>query len=127
MNNETVETYFPQLADIQKAAEAIAQVVEETPLQQSIRYSKKYGANILLKREDLQRVRSYKIRGAYNKIASLSKNQLQKGVVCAIAGNHAHAVAFACSHSEVMGSMFMPVASPNLNIIITNMIHGASL
>ena len=58
--SETVETYFPQIADIYQAAKTIAQVAEETPLQQSIRYSKAYGANILLKREDLHRVRSYK-------------------------------------------------------------------
>lgn len=124
MNNETVETYFPQLADIQRAAETISRVVEQTPLQQSIRYSKKYGANILLKREDLQRVRSYKIRGAFNKIAFLSKKQLEKGVVCASAGNHAQGVAFACSHLEVKGTIFMPVVTPKQKIDQTKMFGG---
>jgi len=91
-----MEVNFPNIKDITKALETIRQVVEETPLSQSIRYSNDYDATILLKREDLQRVRSYKIRGAFNKISSLSKEQMKKGVVCASAGNHAQGVAFAC-------------------------------
>lgn len=124
MNKEMVETYFPQIADIYEAAKTIAQVAEETPLQQSVRYSKTYGANILLKREDLHRVRSYKIRGAYNKISSLSKAQLEKGVVCASAGNHAQGVAFACSHLEVKGTIYMPVVTPKQKIDQTKMFGG---
>ncbi|GLU44647.1 threonine ammonia-lyase IlvA [Allomuricauda sp. NBRC 101325] len=124
MKNDTVETYFPQIADIRKAAETIAQVASETPLQPSIRYSKTYGANILLKREDLHRVRSYKIRGAYNKISSLTKEQLAKGVVCASAGNHAQGVAFACSHLEVKGTIYMPVVTPKQKIDQTKMFGG---
>ncbi|SDQ72494.1 threonine ammonia-lyase [Flagellimonas zhangzhouensis] len=124
MKNDTVETYFPQIADIRKAAETIAQVASETPLQPSIRYSKTYGANILLKREDLHRVRSYKIRGAYNKISSLSKEELAKGVVCASAGNHAQGVAFACSHLEVKGTIYMPVVTPKQKIDQTKMFGG---
>jgi len=122
--SETVETYFPQIADIYQAAKAIAQVAEETPLQQSIRYSKTYGANILLKREDLHRVRSYKIRGAYNKISSLSQKQLDSGVVCASAGNHAQGVAFACSHLQVKGTIYMPVVTPKQKIDQTKMFGG---
>ncbi len=121
---ETVETYFPQIADIYQAAKTIAQVAEETPLQQSIRYSKTYGANILLKREDLHRVRSYKIRGAYNKISSLSQKQLDSGVVCASAGNHAQGVAFACSHLKVKGTIYMPVVTPKQKIDQTKMFGG---
>ncbi|WP_375324580.1 threonine ammonia-lyase [Flagellimonas sp. GZD32] len=124
MKNNTVETYFPQIADIRKAAETIAQVASETPLQPSIRYSKSYGANIFLKREDLHRVRSYKIRGAYNKISSLTKLQLDKGVVCASAGNHAQGVAFACSHLEVKGTIYMPVVTPKQKIDQTKMFGG---
>ncbi|WP_318345045.1 threonine ammonia-lyase [Flagellimonas baculiformis] len=124
MSKETVETYFPQIADIYEAAKIIAQVAEETPLQQSIRYSKAYGANIFFKREDLQRVRSYKIRGAYNKIASLSKEELDRGVVCASAGNHAQGVAFACSHLEVKGTIYMPVVTPKQKIDQTKMFGG---
>ncbi len=122
--SETVETYFPQIADIYQAAETIAQVAEVTPLQQSIRYSKTYGANILLKREDLHRVRSYKIRGAYNKISSLSQKQLDSGVVCASAGNHAQGVAFACSHLQVKGTIYMPVVTPRQKIDQTKMFGG---
>lgn len=124
MKKETVETYFPQMADIYEAAKTIAQVAEETPLQQSIRCSKTYGASILLKREDLHRVRSYKIRGAYNKISSLSKAQLEKGVVCASAGNHAQGVAFACSHLRVKGTIYMPVVTPKQKIDQTKMFGG---
>ncbi len=124
MKSETVETYFPQIANIYQAAKVISQVVDQTPLQQSIRYSKKYGANILLKREDLQRVRSYKIRGAFNKIASLSQAQLEKGVVCASAGNHAQGVAFACSHLKVQGTIYMPVVTPKQKIDQTKMFGG---
>ena len=122
--NKTVDTYFPQIADIYQAAETIRQVAEETPLQQSIRYSKKFGANILLKREDLHRVRSYKIRGAYNKISSLTKEEWKRGVVCASAGNHAQGVAFACSHLEVKGTIFMPVVTPRQKIDQTKMFGG---
>lgn len=122
--SETVETYFPQIADIYQAAKTIAQVAEVTPLQQSIRYSKSLGANILLKREDLHRVRSYKIRGAYNKISSLSKQQLDSGVVCASAGNHAQGVAFACSHLQVNGTIYMPVVTPKQKIDQTKMFGG---
>lgn len=121
---EIVETYFPQIADIYQAAKTIAQVAGETPLQQSIRYSKLHGANILLKREDLHRVRSYKIRGAYNKISSLSQKQLDIGVVCASAGNHAQGVAFACSHLQVKGTIYMPVVTPKQKIDQTKMFGG---
>ncbi|KAB5491829.1 threonine ammonia-lyase [Flagellimonas hadalis] len=122
--NKAVDTYFPQIADIYQAAETIRQVADETPLQQSIRYSKKYGANILLKREDLHRVRSYKIRGAYNKISSLTQEELKRGVVCASAGNHAQGVAFACSHLQVKGTIYMPVVTPKQKIDQTNMFGG---
>lgn len=121
---KTVDAYFPQIADIYQAAKTIGQVAEVTPLQQSIRYSKKYGANILLKREDLHRVRSYKIRGAYNKISSLSKEELNRGVVCASAGNHAQGVAFACSHLQVKGTIYMPVVTPKQKIDQTMMFGG---
>ncbi|TXN35569.1 threonine ammonia-lyase IlvA [Flagellimonas hymeniacidonis] len=120
----TATTYFPRIEDIQEAAKTIKAVVSKTPLQQSIRYSKKYKANILLKREDLQRVRSYKIRGAFNKISSLSKSELQEGVVCASAGNHAQGVAFACNHLGVSGTIYMPVVTPKQKIDQTKMFGG---
>ncbi|RNC90336.1 MAG: threonine dehydratase [Allomuricauda sp.] len=121
---ETTTTYFPQIADIYKAAKVIGKVAQETPLHQSIRYSKEFEANILLKREDLHRVRSYKIRGAFNKISSMSKAELQQGVVCASAGNHAQGVAFACNHLGVKGTIFMPVVTPRQKIDQTQMFGG---
>ncbi|WP_190808868.1 threonine ammonia-lyase IlvA [Flagellimonas sp. S3867] len=120
----TATTYFPDIADIYKAAQTIKLVADPTPLQQSIRYSKKFGANILLKREDLHRVRSYKIRGAFNKISSLSQNELKRGVVCASAGNHAQGVAFACNHLKVQGTIYMPIVTPKQKIDQTKMFGG---
>ncbi|WP_010516610.1 threonine ammonia-lyase [Croceivirga radicis] len=121
---EESNTYVPKISAIQQAAITISSIAEETPLQESIRLSKALGANVLLKREDLQRVRSYKIRGAFNKIHSLSKQTLENGVVCASAGNHAQGVAFACSHLGVKGSIYMPVVTPKQKIDQTKMFGG---
>ncbi|MCK8523396.1 threonine ammonia-lyase IlvA [Aquimarina sp. D1M17] len=121
----TVTTaYFPELEDIQKAASTIHEVAMVTPLMNSIRYSKRYQANILLKREDLQRVRSYKIRGAFNKISSLSEEELKRGVVCASAGNHAQGVAFACNHLGIRGTIYMPSVTPSQKVAQTKMFGG---
>ncbi|AXT58875.1 threonine dehydratase [Aquimarina sp. AD10] len=122
--NVATTTYFPELEDIQKAASMIKDVAMETPLMNSIRYSRRYDANILLKREDLQRVRSYKIRGAFNKISSLSKEELERGVVCASAGNHAQGVAFACHHLGIKGTIYMPTVTPKQKIAQTQMFGG---
>ncbi|MGY8914317.1 MAG: threonine ammonia-lyase [Flavobacteriales bacterium] len=121
---KTVSTYFPNIEDIKKAAKVIRQVADVTPLTQSIRYSKQFGANILLKREDLHRVRSYKIRGAFNKISSLSKEELAKGVVCASAGNHAQGVAFACNYLGIHGTVYMPSVTPKQKVEQTKMFGG---
>ena len=119
--------YFPNLEDIRTAETTIRQVARITPLDESIRLSKQYGANILLKREDLHRVRSYKIRGAFNKISSLSKEQLSKGVVCASAGNHAQGVAFACNHLGINGTIYMPSVTPKQKIEQTKMFGGRNI
>ncbi len=104
---------YPSLDLIKKAQGTLENVIENTPLQQSLRLSKKYSANIFLKREDMQPVRSYKIRGAYNKIYSLYKEgKIQNGIVCASAGNHAQGVAFACNKLQIHGAIFMPVTTP---------------
>ncbi|MEW7277065.1 threonine ammonia-lyase [Aquimarina sp. 2201CG1-2-11] len=116
--------YFPELEDIQKAVSTIKDVAMVTPLTNSIRYSQRYTANVLLKREDLQRVRSYKIRGAFNKISSLSPEQLKNGVVCASAGNHAQGVAFSCNHLGIEGTIFMPSVTPKQKIAQTQMFGG---
>ncbi|ALM06964.1 threonine dehydratase [Sediminicola sp. YIK13] len=121
---KTVSTYFPKIEDIKRAAKVIRQVADITPLTQSIRYSKQFEANILLKREDLHRVRSYKIRGAFNKISSLSKEELAKGVVCASAGNHAQGVAFACNYLGIHGTVYMPSVTPKQKVEQTKMFGG---
>lgn len=109
-------TYTPSLSDVKAAAKLIDGIAVYTPLAQSINYSKLYDSNILLKREDLQLVRSYKIRGAYNKMKSLSPSQLFKGVVCASAGNHAQGVAYSCNALKVKGKIFMPTPTPGQKI-----------
>ena len=109
-------TYFPKISDIEKAAETIKQVTEVTPLLNSIRLSKYFGADIFLKREDLHRLRSYKIRGAFNKISSLTTVQRNAGVVCASAGNHAQGVAFACNHLKIKATIFMPAVTPKQKV-----------
>ena len=117
-------TYKPTLEAVKQAAERISKVVVKTPLGESFTYSKKYAANVFLKREDLQQVRSYKIRGAYNKISSLSQEQLDKGVICASAGNHAQGVAFACNKLNTKGVIFMPVTTPKQKVEQTEMFGG---
>jgi len=102
------DTYFPSLQDIHKAATTIKGISIETPLMRSHTYSRYFESNIFLKREDLQIVRSYKIRGAYNKIISLSELEVSNGVVCASAGNHAQGVAFSCKKLKIKGTIFMP-------------------
>ena len=100
------------LADIRQAAERLRGVALQTPLMRSTRLSKQFGAEVYLKREDLQEVRSYKIRGSYNKMASLTQAERDRGVVCASAGNHAQGLAFACNAMQVKGVIFMPVVTP---------------
>ncbi|WP_396602195.1 threonine ammonia-lyase IlvA [Algibacter sp. R77976] len=110
------QTYFPSINSVKAAAETIRKVSTITPLSDSIRYSKKYKAHILLKREDLQQVRSYKIRGAYNKISSLTNQQSKNGVVCASAGNHAQGVALSCKLLKIKGTIYMPAPTPNQKV-----------
>lgn len=104
------------LQQVYKAQERLKEVVRKTPLERNDRLSQEYGASIYLKREDLQVVRSYKIRGAYNKMAKLTKPQRFHGIVCASAGNHAQGVALACSLLGVKGVIFMPVTTPKQKI-----------
>ncbi|MGB3371149.1 MAG: threonine ammonia-lyase IlvA [Rhodococcus sp. (in: high G+C Gram-positive bacteria)] len=98
--------------DIDVAARRISDVVAATPLQFCERLSAATGANVYLKREDLQIVRSYKIRGAYNLMAQLTPEELAAGVVTASAGNHAQGVAFACRSMQVRGRIYVPVNTP---------------
>lgn len=98
--------------DFREASERLSTVVVKTPLAYSRSLSKKYAADIYLKREDLQIVRSYKLRGAYNMLSSLPQEQLIKGVVCASAGNHAQGFAYSCKKLGVKGVVFMPIITP---------------
>jgi threonine dehydratase len=90
--------------------------VRRTPLTHSDILSERFGANVLLKREDLQTVRSYKIRGALNKIKSLPPEVIAAGVVCASAGNHAQGVAFSCSKLKIRGTIYMPTTTPRQKV-----------
>ncbi|MEP1034707.1 threonine ammonia-lyase [Ekhidna sp.] len=105
-------TQHISLHEVQKAAGYLKEVASLTPLLPNLNYSEQYEATILLKREDLQSVRSYKIRGAYNKMRSLSSKELASGVVCASAGNHAQGVALSCQKLKVHGVIFMPSTTP---------------
>lgn len=118
------ESYFPSLKDIMTAEHTLNEIIVPTPLMKNRNLSDKYDATILLKREDLQIVRSYKIRGAYNKIKSLSPEETEKGVVCASAGNHAQGVAFSCSKLHIKGKIFMPVTTPKQKINQVKMFGG---
>ena len=108
--------YFPQLQNIIKAENYLKDVILQTPLQKNLNLSDEFEANILLKREDLQIVRSYKLRGAYNKIIQLSKEELKHGVVCASAGNHAQGVAYSCQRLGIKGKIYMPATTPKQKI-----------
>ncbi len=107
--------------DFTGAALRLKKVVTRTPLQLNRSLSKKYHCNVYLKREDLQIVRSYKLRGAYNMMSTLPAEQLKKGVVCASAGNHAQGFAYSCRKLNVHGVVFMPVITPNQKINQTKM------
>jgi threonine dehydratase len=107
--------------DFPAAAERLKKIVYRTPLAYNHHLSKKYKCNVFLKREDLQVVRSYKLRGAYNMMSSLSAEQLKRGVVCASAGNHAQGFAYSCKQLACKGVVFMPVITPNQKVSQTKM------
>ena len=99
-------------ADVEAAAARLAGVVVRTPLELSPRLSARTGASVFLKREDLQAVRSYKLRGAYNLVVGLEERAREHGVVCASAGNHAQGLAFACRALDVPGRVYLPRTTP---------------
>jgi threonine dehydratase len=102
--------------NIYQARVRLKNVATHTPLMKNLNLSEIYGCNLYLKREDLQVVRSYKIRGAYNKMSTMSKDELKNGIVCASAGNHAQGVAYACRLLGVHGTIFMPSTTPRQKI-----------
>lgn len=103
------------------AKERLQKIVNRTPLTYNHNLSRKYQCDVFLKREDLQVVRSYKLRGAYNMMSSLPAEQLQKGVVCASAGNHAQGFAYSCKKLNIHGVVFMPIITPNQKVKQTKM------
>lgn len=113
---ETEKLTILPLAPIEAAKARIADVVHETPLMANRTYSEAYAADVRFKREDLQAVRSYKIRGAFNKISKLTDAEKERGVVCASAGNHAQGVAYACEHLQIKGTIFMPAPTPKQKV-----------
>ena len=127
MDQETTETGAGQenessgqvsvsMEDIVRAHHVLREVIVRTPLQRDAVLSAEYNCNVYLKRADLQVVRSFKIRGAYNMIRSLSPEEMEKGIVCASAGNHAQGVAFSCNALGIHGKIFMPSTTPNQKV-----------
>ena len=132
---ENTEIYQPILKedkldikiDIIGAAARIKNVINRTPLVFNTNLSARYECNVFLKREDLQVVRSYKIRGAYNALKCLSSAELRRGVVCASAGNHAQGFAYSCKRLGVQGVVFMPVVTPDQKVRQTKMFGEDSI
>ena len=102
--------------DILKAHHLLKDVVTHTPLQKNEQLSEKYECNVYLKREDQQVVRSFKIRGAFNKIKQLDSEKTKNGIVCASAGNHAQGVAYSCRQLKIHGKIFMPSTTPRQKV-----------
>ncbi|OHX68120.1 threonine ammonia-lyase [Flammeovirga pacifica] len=107
---------LPSVESIVRAHRKLKDVVTRTPLMRNLNLSEKYEADIWLKREDLQIVRSYKLRGAFNKISSLNKEEKSRGIVCASAGNHAQGVAYSCKQLGIHGVIYMPAPTPNQKV-----------
>lgn len=102
--------------EVINAKKQLQNVVAATPLTQNLNLSDEFKSTILLKREDLQIVRSYKIRGAYNKISSLKDTEKATGIVCASAGNHAQGVAYSCNLLQINGKIYMPKTTPKQKV-----------
>ncbi|MEK4228280.1 threonine ammonia-lyase IlvA [Solibacillus sp. FSL H8-0538] len=113
---EVVQTKTVAVENVLIAHHFLKDVVVHTPLQHNDYLSEKYGANIYFKREDLQHVRSFKLRGAYYKIKKIEEAARLAGIVCASAGNHAQGVAYACAKLEIQANIFMPKTTPKQKI-----------
>ncbi len=117
---------LPRFSDIIAAQKRLKGIVKHTPLEHSKTFSAMSGASVFMKLENLQSTGSFKVRGAYNKICSLSKEELKRGVVCASAGNHAQGVAYAAKKMGAKATVFMPVLTPPLKVIATRS-YGADV
>ena len=115
------------IKNIQKAKDIVRDVALITPLQRNERLSEQYNANVYFKREDLQPIRSFKLRGAYHKIYKLSDAERKLGIVCASAGNHAQGVALACNKLGIKGTIFMPVPTPKQKLNQVRMFGGENI
>lgn len=104
------------MEDIVYAHHVLKEVIVRTPLQRDKILSDRYECNVFLKREDLQVVRSFKIRGAYHLIRTLPEEDLTRGIVCASAGNHAQGVAHSCNLLQIQGKIFMPSTTPRQKV-----------
>ncbi|MEO6172527.1 MAG: pyridoxal-phosphate dependent enzyme, partial [Arenimonas sp.] len=116
LKTDRLPSVNPLFASIEQAQIQLRNVVSTTPLSVNVNLSEEFQANILLKREDLQVVRSYKIRGAYNKISSLEESEKRQGIICASAGNHAQGVAYSCQLLKIHGKIYMPKTTPKQKI-----------
>jgi threonine dehydratase len=113
--------------DFESASQRLKGIVRRTPLEFNQVLSDRFDCEIYLKREDLQVVRSYKLRGAYNMISQLDEDQMRRGIVCASAGNHAQGVAFSCKKLGTRGVIFMPEITPNQKVKQTQMFGNGSI
>ncbi len=116
MNLTKTEPIGIQVGDILIANQLLKDVVAHTPLQKNERLSEKYDCRVYVKREDLQHVRSFKLRGAFYKIKKIEAEALEKGVVCASAGNHAQGVAYACAQLGIDAKIYMPQTTPKQKV-----------
>ena len=115
---------FPSLEGVQLAVSRLSKVIRLTPLEFNKRLSLLKNASVFFKREDLQQIRSFKIRGAYNKISSLSKEKRALGIICASAGNHAQGFAFSCNKMQIEGVVYMPATTPQQKVSQVKMFGG---
>ncbi len=113
--------------DVEQAYNVLKSVVKHTPLEYDFYLSEKYHCNVYLKREDLQRVRSFKLRGAFYAISRLSAEKLERGVVCASAGNHAQGVAYTCKRMTVPATIFMPTTTPQQKVSQVKFFGGSNV
>ena len=115
---------LPSLEGVTKAEKRLKGLIRVTPLEFSKRLSNITNSSILLKREDVQQIRSFKIRGAYNKISSLDEKEFKNGIICASAGNHAQGFAFSCKKLKINGEVYMPATTPQQKITQVRMFGG---
>ncbi|PAF52290.1 threonine ammonia-lyase [Helicobacter sp. 13S00477-4] len=108
-----------ELEKIRQAQSRIQSIIESIPLSFAPRLSQEVGAQIYLKKENLQRTGAFKIRGAFNKIAGMSEIERKNGVIASSAGNHAQGVAYSASHFSIRAVIVMPEATPLLKVIAT--------